>query len=260
MSTISDPCPDVARPCHFLSRQSQSRHISCQDSRSSHLRQKEAQCGKRRSSNSQFVKVSEEQSESPALASRATDIAGQCTFVLVWLVALQSQGKESGDDVRRGLRRQRRAAEEERRARVRDRETEAGKRAASSTGSERPRGTVGRCRHRDCVHGRPVPRRHEHRYPRLLVPRHIARAAQPGAHVQTFRVAPALVESELVLGRGGEDYCSSVAMSSSYVMKAGSHYAEFRFAYEPCIGVARPMPGLGAGAYREEFTFFDRSF
>ncbi|EJK66988.1 hypothetical protein THAOC_12031 [Thalassiosira oceanica] len=55
-------------------------------------------------------------------------------------------------------------------------------------------------------------------------------------------------------------HCSSVAVSSSYVMKSGSHYTEFQITYEPCIGVVRPMPDLGAGAYREEFTFFDRRF
>ncbi|EJK46340.1 hypothetical protein THAOC_34995, partial [Thalassiosira oceanica] len=54
-----------------------------------------------------------------------------------------------------------------------------------------------------------------------------------------------------------ENYCDSVAVSSSYVMKSGTHYAEFLITGEPYIGIVRPMPGLDAGAYQEEFDFFD---
>ncbi|EJK77576.1 hypothetical protein THAOC_00585 [Thalassiosira oceanica] len=56
------------------------------------------------------------------------------------------------------------------------------------------------------------------------------------------------------------DYERSVAVSSSYVMKSGAHYAKFQITGEPDIGIVRPMPGLAAGAYQEEFDFFDRRF
>ncbi|EJK77291.1 hypothetical protein THAOC_00886, partial [Thalassiosira oceanica] len=54
--------------------------------------------------------------------------------------------------------------------------------------------------------------------------------------------------------------CSSVAVSSSYVMGSGVHYAEFLITGEPYIGIVRPMPGLDAGSYQEGFDFFEHSF
>ena len=56
------------------------------------------------------------------------------------------------------------------------------------------------------------------------------------------------------------EYCNSVAVSSDYVMRSGTHYAEFLITGEPYIGIVRPMPGLDAGAYRGEFYFFDHPF
>ena len=56
------------------------------------------------------------------------------------------------------------------------------------------------------------------------------------------------------------EYKSSVAVSSCYVMRSGAHYAEFEIVGRPAIGVVRPMPGLDAGAYSEEFYFFRRMF
>ncbi|EJK51083.1 hypothetical protein THAOC_29781 [Thalassiosira oceanica] len=58
----------------------------------------------------------------------------------------------------------------------------------------------------------------------------------------------------------GGDYDRSVAVSSSYVMKSGAHYAEFLITGEPYIGIVRPMPGLDAGAYRNGFDFFEGRF
>ncbi|EJK65172.1 hypothetical protein THAOC_14001, partial [Thalassiosira oceanica] len=55
----------------------------------------------------------------------------------------------------------------------------------------------------------------------------------------------------------GEDYCSSVAVSSGYAMKSGAHYAEFLITgTTPCIGIVRPMPGLDASAYQEGVCSF----
>ncbi|EJK59108.1 hypothetical protein THAOC_20712 [Thalassiosira oceanica] len=48
----------------------------------------------------------------------------------------------------------------------------------------------------------------------------------------------------------------SVAVSSSHVMSSGAHYAEFLITDKPSIGIGRPMPGLEAGAYQEEFSFY----
>ncbi|EJK47414.1 hypothetical protein THAOC_33863 [Thalassiosira oceanica] len=58
----------------------------------------------------------------------------------------------------------------------------------------------------------------------------------------------------------GEDYHGSVAVSGSYVMRSGAHYAEFLITGTPCIGIVRPMPGLDAGAYQERFILFDDIF
>ena len=66
-----------------------------------------------------------------------------------------------------------------------------------------------------------------------------------------------------VFGPVGEDrgtYEYNVAVSSSYVMRSGAHYAEFKITGEPYIGVVRPMPGLDAGAYPEDFSFFNPRF
>ena len=66
-----------------------------------------------------------------------------------------------------------------------------------------------------------------------------------------------------VCGSGdGDDYIihDGAAVSSSYVMRSGAHYAEFQIGGEPCIGIVRPMPGLDTGAYREEFDFFEDRF
>ena len=56
------------------------------------------------------------------------------------------------------------------------------------------------------------------------------------------------------------EYKSGVAVSSCYVMRSGAHYAEFKIGGEPFIGVVRPMPGLDADDYSEEFYFFLRRF
>ena len=58
-----------------------------------------------------------------------------------------------------------------------------------------------------------------------------------------------------VHGTDSEHVCTAV--SSSYVMGSGSHYAEFKITKTPSIGIARPMPGLDAGTYYGVFTFFD---
>ncbi|EJK54241.1 hypothetical protein THAOC_26158, partial [Thalassiosira oceanica] len=58
----------------------------------------------------------------------------------------------------------------------------------------------------------------------------------------------------------GENYRRSVAVSSSYVMKSGAHYAEFLITGTPYIGIVRPMPGLDTSAYQEVFDFFDSRF
>ncbi|EJK74127.1 hypothetical protein THAOC_04216 [Thalassiosira oceanica] len=55
----------------------------------------------------------------------------------------------------------------------------------------------------------------------------------------------------------GHVFDSSVAVSSNCVMKSGVHIAKFLITGEPYIGIVRPMPGLDAGAYQEEFDFFD---
>ena len=54
----------------------------------------------------------------------------------------------------------------------------------------------------------------------------------------------------------GEEYRSSVAVSSGYVMKAGAHYVEFLVTGKPFIGIVRPMSGLDAGAYQHEGISF----
>ncbi|EJK49272.1 hypothetical protein THAOC_31875 [Thalassiosira oceanica] len=54
----------------------------------------------------------------------------------------------------------------------------------------------------------------------------------------------------------GGYFCSSVAVSSGYVMRSGAHYAEFLITGEPYIGIVRPMPGLDTSAYQEgDFCF-----
>ncbi|EJK47417.1 hypothetical protein THAOC_33866 [Thalassiosira oceanica] len=54
----------------------------------------------------------------------------------------------------------------------------------------------------------------------------------------------------------GGFFSYSVAVSSSYVMTSGAHYAEFLITGKPYIGIVRPMPGLDADAYHEgEFCF-----
>ena len=46
------------------------------------------------------------------------------------------------------------------------------------------------------------------------------------------------------------------AMSSGYVMRSGTHYAQFKIINgEPYIGIVRPMPGLDAGAYNDGCCF-----
>ncbi|EJK44137.1 hypothetical protein THAOC_37351, partial [Thalassiosira oceanica] len=52
------------------------------------------------------------------------------------------------------------------------------------------------------------------------------------------------------------NYGFSVAVSSSYVMSSGAHYAEFLITGDPSIGIVRSMSGLEAGAYQEEFSFY----
>ncbi|EJK62310.1 hypothetical protein THAOC_17083 [Thalassiosira oceanica] len=52
------------------------------------------------------------------------------------------------------------------------------------------------------------------------------------------------------------DLMCSTAISSSYVMKSGAHFAEFLITGRPCIGIVRPMPGLEAGAYQKDFSFY----
>ena len=47
------------------------------------------------------------------------------------------------------------------------------------------------------------------------------------------------------------------ALSSSYVMRTGSHFAEFEIIdEEPYIGIVRPMPNLDAGATANEDRYF----
>ncbi|EJK56657.1 hypothetical protein THAOC_23415, partial [Thalassiosira oceanica] len=53
----------------------------------------------------------------------------------------------------------------------------------------------------------------------------------------------------------GENYSRSVAVSGSYVMKSGAHYAEFLITGVPYIGIVRPMPGLDDRAYLGNFCF-----
>ncbi|EJK78012.1 hypothetical protein THAOC_00112 [Thalassiosira oceanica] len=54
---------------------------------------------------------------------------------------------------------------------------------------------------------------------------------------------------------GTDDDVSSSAVSSSYIMTTGSHFAEFEITGTPFIGVARPMPKLIFD--REGFNFFN---
>ncbi|EJK59319.1 hypothetical protein THAOC_20475 [Thalassiosira oceanica] len=55
-----------------------------------------------------------------------------------------------------------------------------------------------------------------------------------------------------ICATGHRSVISSVAVSSSYIMKSGAHYAEFLITgTTPCIGIVRPMPGLDAGAYQK---------
>jgi len=61
-------------------------------------------------------------------------------------------------------------------------------------------------------------------------------------------------------GATGPNCNYSVAVSSSYVMRSGAHYAEFLITGEPYIGIVRPMPGLDAGAYQENFHLLDNRF
>ncbi|EJK66796.1 hypothetical protein THAOC_12246 [Thalassiosira oceanica] len=57
------------------------------------------------------------------------------------------------------------------------------------------------------------------------------------------------------------DILVSTAVSGSYVMSLGAHYAEFLITGRPYIGIARPMPGLNACAYQEEeFSFIGDDF
>ena len=51
------------------------------------------------------------------------------------------------------------------------------------------------------------------------------------------------------------DLSLGTATSSNYVMRAGSHYARFTITGTPFIGIVRPMPGLDAGDYLEDFCF-----
>ncbi|EJK48385.1 hypothetical protein THAOC_32820 [Thalassiosira oceanica] len=60
-----------------------------------------------------------------------------------------------------------------------------------------------------------------------------------------------------VCATAGDSY--STAVSSSYVMRSGAHYAEFLITGTPYIGIVRPLPGLDAGAYQEEFYFIGES-
>ena len=60
--------------------------------------------------------------------------------------------------------------------------------------------------------------------------------------------------------RSGSSFYSNVAVSSGCIMRSGAHYAEFQITGAPFIGVVRPMPGLDASAYREEFEYFDYGF
>ncbi|EJK73362.1 hypothetical protein THAOC_05018, partial [Thalassiosira oceanica] len=60
----------------------------------------------------------------------------------------------------------------------------------------------------------------------------------------------------------GENNKNSVAVSSSYAMSSGAHYAEFLITGVPFIGIVRPMPGLDDRAYLGDFCFIggDYSF
>ena len=64
-------------------------------------------------------------------------------------------------------------------------------------------------------------------------------------------------DKSTVDGTGFYDGDVSTAVSSSYLMRSGTHFAEFQITGTPSIGIVRPMPGLDAGAYYEEFDFFD---
>ncbi|EJK55984.1 hypothetical protein THAOC_24209 [Thalassiosira oceanica] len=66
-----------------------------------------------------------------------------------------------------------------------------------------------------------------------------------------------------VCATGDYDGDVSVAVARSYIMRSGPHYVEFLItgtATNIGIGIVRPMPGLDAGAYDEEFDFFDDRF
>ncbi|EJK62722.1 hypothetical protein THAOC_16655 [Thalassiosira oceanica] len=56
---------------------------------------------------------------------------------------------------------------------------------------------------------------------------------------------------------------TSTALSSDYVMRSGSHYAEYEIIVGlPYIGVVRPMPGLDVASFGEDCCYFvgDESF
>ncbi|EJK76476.1 hypothetical protein THAOC_01761 [Thalassiosira oceanica] len=66
-------------------------------------------------------------------------------------------------------------------------------------------------------------------------------------------------------GATGPNCNYSVAVSSSYVMRSGAHYAQFLITGKPYIGIVRPMPGLdvpGLDASAGDFCFIgdDHSF
>lgn len=53
---------------------------------------------------------------------------------------------------------------------------------------------------------------------------------------------------------GALDFYPSSAVVSSYVMRSGSHFAEFQIGHgRPNIGVVRPMESLNAGTFRDGF-------
>ncbi|EJK75712.1 hypothetical protein THAOC_02555 [Thalassiosira oceanica] len=86
------------------------------------------------------------------------------------------------------------------------------------------------------------------------------RENKSGSRPPTIRAAP-MMGCCLVLAAGPSNYKISTAVLSNYVMKSGAHYAKLLITGAPYIGIARPMPGLDAGAnYEGEFSFIGDEF
>ena len=56
-----------------------------------------------------------------------------------------------------------------------------------------------------------------------------------------------------VHGTDGDYHCTAV--SSTYALTSGVHYAEFQITGSPCIGIVRPMPSLDPDEYVDECYF-----